>query len=166
MEINVTMRAGIGISLVNGSHEELLYARFGGIVVSARRMDETYQMTGSVDVIQIDNQLLNSDKWQVLYCQPEVLMPDDDSHSPWANGDLPPGVSGTARPALKLEMNCTPMKHYDAFDCFRVKLCDLDVQLDELLLWKLVQFAQASEAASSVQQRTLSLPPNTEYVSS
>ncbi|KAK6036271.1 hypothetical protein COOONC_26224 [Cooperia oncophora] len=43
-------------------------------------------------------------------------MPDDDSHSPWANGDLPPGVSGTARPALKLEMNCTPMKHYDAFD--------------------------------------------------
>ncbi|KAK6015042.1 hypothetical protein OSTOST_19541 [Ostertagia ostertagi] len=162
LEINVTMRAGIGVSLVNGSHEELLYARFGGIVLSARRMDETYQMTGSVDVIQIDNQLLNSDKWQVLYCQPELLMPDDYGHSPWANGDLPPGVSGTARPALKLEMNCTPMKHYDAFDCFRIKLCDLDVQLDELLLWKLVQFAQASDAASSVQQRTLSLPPNTD----
>ncbi|KAK6050650.1 hypothetical protein COOONC_11845 [Cooperia oncophora] len=95
---------------------------------------EKFQQGASVE---IDNQLLNSDKWQVLYCQPEVLMPDDDSHSPWANGDLPPGVSGTARPALKLEMNCTPMKHYDAFDCFRVKLCDLDVQLDELLLWKL-----------------------------
>ncbi|VDO43568.1 unnamed protein product, partial [Haemonchus placei] len=142
LEVNVTMRAGIGVSLVNGSHEELLYARFGGIVLSARRMDETYQLTGSVDVIQIDNQLLNSDKWQVLYCQPEV--------------------SGTARPALKLEMNCTPMKHYDAFDCFRLKLCDLDVQLDELLLWKLVQFAQATEAASSVQHRTLSLPPNTD----
>ncbi|VDL79524.1 unnamed protein product [Nippostrongylus brasiliensis] len=127
----------------------------------------------------IDNQLLSSDKWQVLYCQPEVLMPDDDPHGPWANEDLPPGVSTTSRPALKLEMNCTPMKHYDAFlpsefdldkipcnccsfKCFRVKLCDLDVQLDELLLWKLVQFAQASDAASSVQQKTLSLPPNTD----
>uniref|UniRef100_A0A8L8KNU0 Ricin B-type lectin domain-containing protein n=1 Tax=Heligmosomoides polygyrus TaxID=6339 RepID=A0A8L8KNU0_HELPZ len=172
LEINVTMRSGIGISLVNGSHEELLYARFGGIVLSARRLDETYQMTGSVDVIQIDNQLLNSDKWQVLYCQPELLVSEDDVS--WGNGELPTGVSGTARPALKLEMNCTPMKHYDAFDvsysclaftpeyCFRVKLCDLDVQLDELLLWKLVQFAQASDAASSVQQRTLSLPPNTD----
>lgn len=49
----MTMRSGIGISLVNGSHEELLYARFGGIVLSARRLDETYQMTGSVDVIQV-----------------------------------------------------------------------------------------------------------------
>ncbi|WKX95651.1 hypothetical protein Q1695_012255 [Nippostrongylus brasiliensis] len=162
LEINVTMRSGVGISLVNGSHEELLYARFGGIVVSSRLLDGTYQMTGSVDVIQIDNQLLSSDKWQVLYCQPEVLMPDDDPHGPWVNEDLPPGVSTTSRPALKLEMNCTPMKHYDAFDCFRVKLCDLDVQLDELLLWKLVQFAQASDAASSVQQKTLSLPPNTD----
>ncbi|KAK6738708.1 hypothetical protein RB195_020676 [Necator americanus] len=162
LEMNVTMRAGLGISLVNGCHEELLYARFGGIVLSAKRLEETYLMTGSVDVIQIDNQLLNSDKWQVLHCQPETIGADEDGYGSYVNGDLPPGVSGTPRPALKLEMNCTPMKHYDAFDCFRIKLCDLDVQLDELLLWKLVQFAQASDAASSVQQKTLSLPPNTD----
>ncbi|RCN34773.1 hypothetical protein ANCCAN_19384 [Ancylostoma caninum] len=162
LEMNVTMRAGLGISLVNGCHEELLYARFEGIVLSAKRLEETYLMTGSVDKIQIDNQLLSSDRWQVLYCQPEAIGIDEEGNGMYINGDLPPGVSGTPRPALKLEMNCTPMKHYDAFDCFRVKLCDLDVQLDELLLWKLVQFAQASDAASSVQQKTLSLPPNTD----
>ncbi|EPB76688.1 hypothetical protein ANCCEY_04198 [Ancylostoma ceylanicum] len=69
----------------------------------------------------------------------------------YINGDLPPGVSLTCASLLFLLSTC-----------FRLKLCDLDVQLDELLLWKLVQFAQASDAASSVQQKTLSLPPNTD----
>ncbi|KJH48828.1 hypothetical protein DICVIV_05018 [Dictyocaulus viviparus] len=160
LDINVTMKSGIGISLINGSHEELIYARFGGIMIAAQHLEDTYQLTASVDVIQIDNQLLNSDTWQVLSCQPELFGSDDEGNASWSNGSLPPVTHGKARPALKLEMNCTPKKHYDAFDCFRLKLCDLDVHLDELLLWKLVQFVQASDAASSVQEKTLSMPPN------
>ncbi|CAD6197787.1 unnamed protein product [Caenorhabditis auriculariae] len=154
LDISITMRNGLGISLVNGQYEELLYAHFGGIVLSARRSNNTYQLTGSVDVIQIDNQLLSSDRWQVLYCQQDVDQGEDED-----GDELPAGLT-SARPALKLEMNCTPMKHYDSFDCFRVKLCDMYVQLDELLLWKIVQMAQASDAAASVQQRALNLPPS------
>ncbi|UMM18768.1 hypothetical protein L5515_014679 [Caenorhabditis briggsae] len=156
LDVSITMRAGLGISVVNGLQEELIYAHFGGIVVSARKIDKTYQMTGSVDVIQIDNQLLSSDRWQVLYCQPDAGNYEDQMV------DLPAGVPVTGRPALKLEMNCTSMKHYDSFDCFRLKVCDMSVQLDELLLWKVVQMAQSSDASSSVQQRALNLPPNTE----
>uniref|UniRef100_A0A8R1HWG4 Ricin B-type lectin domain-containing protein n=1 Tax=Caenorhabditis japonica TaxID=281687 RepID=A0A8R1HWG4_CAEJA len=156
VDVSITMRGGLGISVVNGLQEELIYAHFSGIVVSARRIDKTYQMTGSVDVIQIDNQLLSSDRWQVLYCQPDSAQNLDEQF------DMPAGIPTTGRPALKLEMNCTPMKHYDSFDCFRLKVCDMSVQLDELLLWKIVQMAQSSDAASSVQQRSLNSPPNTE----
>lgn len=157
LDVSITMRGGLGISVVNGLQEELIYAHFGGIAISARRIDKTYQMTGSVDVIQVDNQLLSSDRWQVLYCQPDAGQNYDDQMV-----DLPAGVPVTGRPALKLEMNCTSMKHYDSFDCFRLKVCDMSVQLDELLLWKVVQMAQSSDASSSVQQRALNLPPNTE----
>ncbi|CAI2346071.1 unnamed protein product [Caenorhabditis sp. 36 PRJEB53466] len=129
LDVNITMRGGLGISVVNGIQEELIYAHFGGIAVNAHRVDKTYQMTCSVNVIQIDNQLLSSDRWQACF---------------------------------ELEMNCTSMKHYDSFDCFRLKVCDMSVQLDELLLWKIVQMAQSSDVASSVQQRALNLPPNTE----
>ncbi|VDK74649.1 unnamed protein product [Cylicostephanus goldi] len=87
------MRAGLGISLVNGNHEELIYARFEGIVLSAKRLEDTYLMTGSVDKLQIDNQLLYSDRWQVLYCQPEVMGLDEEGSGTYINGDLPPGVS-------------------------------------------------------------------------
>ncbi|CAI5441534.1 unnamed protein product [Caenorhabditis angaria] len=157
LDVSITMRGGIGISIINGLHEELIYARFSGIFVSARRIDQTYEMTGSVDVIQIDNQLLSSDKWQVLYCQPDTMNGYDEQME-----EVPTGVSVNGRQALKLEMNCTPMKHYDSFDCFRLKICDMCVQLDELLCWKIVQMAQSSDASSAVQQTALNLPPNTE----
>ncbi|CAB3411170.1 unnamed protein product [Caenorhabditis bovis] len=157
LDVSISMRGGIGISVVNGEHEELIYAHFGGIFLSARRVENTYQMTGSVNVIQVDNQLLTSDRWQVLYCQQENFVVTEEHLD-----EAPTGVSMNVRPALKLEMNCTPMKHYDSFDCFRLKVCDMSVQLDELLLWKLVQMVQSSDASSSVQQKALNLPPNTE----
>ena len=49
----VTMRAGLGISFVNGLYEELVYAHFGGIVAHGRTIDNSYQATVSVDVIQV-----------------------------------------------------------------------------------------------------------------
>uniref|UniRef100_A0A915ASC0 Vacuolar protein sorting-associated protein 13D n=5 Tax=Parascaris univalens TaxID=6257 RepID=A0A915ASC0_PARUN len=150
-EMNISMRGGIGISLINGQHEELIYARFHGIALHANRRGQTYQITNSVELIQVDNQLLSTERWQVLYCQQNAL-----------TGDPDPADHMVMRPALKLEMNCSPFEHYDAFDCFRVKLCDMSVQLDELLMWKLIQFVQESEAADSVQPSALVQPPNTE----
>uniref|UniRef100_A0AAF5PWJ8 Ricin B-type lectin domain-containing protein n=2 Tax=Wuchereria bancrofti TaxID=6293 RepID=A0AAF5PWJ8_WUCBA len=150
-ELNVSMQNGIGLSFINGLHEELIYARFQGIVLHVNRQGPTYQITGSVEVIQADNQLLTTDRWQVLFCQQDMTGTD-------------PGLqeSHVSVPALKLEMNWTPLEHYDAFDCFRLKMCDLSVQLDETLLWKIVQFVQKTEAAESMKPNTLLQPPNTE----
>ncbi|VDN01283.1 unnamed protein product [Thelazia callipaeda] len=147
-DLNISMRNGIGLSFINGLHEELIYARFQGIVLHINRQSSTYQVTGSVEA---DNQLLSTDRWQVLFCQQDAVN--------YESGFV---ESPVLIPALKLEMNCTPLKHYDAFDCFRLKLCDLSVQLDETLLWKIVQFVQKSEAAESMKPDVLSQPPNTE----
>ncbi|KAM3719637.1 Intermembrane lipid transfer protein [Dirofilaria immitis] len=149
-EINVSMRNGIGLSFINGYHEELIYARFQGIVLHMNRQGPTYQITGSVEVIQADNQMLTTDRWQVLFCQQDVSAESDP---------LEPHVSV---PALKLEVSYTPLEYYDAFDCFRLKMCDLSVQLDETLLWKIVQFVQKAEAAECMKPNALLQPPNTE----
>uniref|UniRef100_A0A1I7VNQ7 Ricin B-type lectin domain-containing protein n=1 Tax=Loa loa TaxID=7209 RepID=A0A1I7VNQ7_LOALO len=149
-EVNVSMRNGIGLSFINGLHEELIYARFQGIVLHVNRQGPTYQMTGSVEVIQADNQLLTTDRWQVLFCQQDTTSIESNLES------------HVSFPALKLEMNCMPLEHYDAFDCFRLKMCDLSIQLDETLLWKIVQFVQEAEAAESMKPNALLQPPNTE----
>uniref|UniRef100_A0A183EI52 Ricin B-type lectin domain-containing protein n=1 Tax=Gongylonema pulchrum TaxID=637853 RepID=A0A183EI52_9BILA len=109
-EVNVSMRNGIGLSFINGLHEELIYARFQGIVLHVNRQGRTHQITGSVEVIQADNQLLATDRWQVLFCQQGAVSSGESGHSD----------TQVVVPALKLEMNCTPMEHYDAFDvrCF------------------------------------------------
>ncbi|CAG9534944.1 unnamed protein product [Cercopithifilaria johnstoni] len=150
-EVNVSMRNGIGLSFINGLHEELIYARFQGIVLHVNRQGPTHQITGSVEVIQADNQLLTTDRWQVLFCQQDMT-------------SIESGLSEShvSVPAVKLEMNWTPLEHYDAFDCFRLKMCNLSVQLDETLLWKIVQFVQKAEAAESMKPNTLLQPPNIE----
>lgn len=48
----------------------------------------------------------------MLYCEVNALKDDADSID--SHNDVLSAI--TMRPALKLEMNCTPMEHYDAFD--------------------------------------------------
>ncbi|PAV60084.1 hypothetical protein WR25_19570 isoform B [Diploscapter pachys] len=108
----VTMRNGIGVSVINSLSEELVYGRMSGISLFAS-LKGNYQMTASIDSIQI-------------------------------------------------EFDVTPRNYYYSFDCFRMKLCELTLHIDALLLWKLIHFAQSSNASASVQQKSLSLPPNTD----
>uniref|UniRef100_A0AC35FWT7 Ricin B-type lectin domain-containing protein n=1 Tax=Panagrolaimus sp. PS1159 TaxID=55785 RepID=A0AC35FWT7_9BILA len=153
----------IGISLVNNMAEELIYIRFQGVQMHFCRIDKTYQITGHVNTIQADNQLLTTDRWQVLYCQVNALNGGDIdspnfeslSNSSPNEFDLP------IRPALKFELNCTPMEHYDAFDCFRIKLCDMCILLDETLLWKLVHFMHET-GADVISKDSMLQPPNIE----
>uniref|UniRef100_A0A7E4V788 Bactericidal permeability-increasing protein n=1 Tax=Panagrellus redivivus TaxID=6233 RepID=A0A7E4V788_PANRE len=162
----LSLPSGIGVSLVNRNHEELVYMRLQGVQVDVSRIESTYQLTGHVNVIQADNQLLMTDRWHVLYCQVNCLKgayvdgPDTPNSSSSSTSFI--DLHTPLRPALKLEMNCTPMEHYDAFDCFRVKLCDMCVLLDETLLWKLVQFMQETDATEVVSTSSMVLPPNIE----
>ena len=112
----IHMPAGIGISLVNDVAEELIYARFQGVQMHFCRIEKTYQITGYVNVVQIDNQTLTTDRWQVLYCHTNAIKGTDDDKSDISSPTGSESSSITVRPALKLEMNYTPMEHYDAFD--------------------------------------------------
>uniref|UniRef100_A0A915ER72 Fragile site-associated protein C-terminal domain-containing protein n=1 Tax=Ditylenchus dipsaci TaxID=166011 RepID=A0A915ER72_9BILA len=149
------MKAGIGVSLINNAHEELIYLRFKGVKMHVLKQADTYQFNGHVDTLQADNQLLNTDRWQLLYCDTRSECLPDAVDSQTADG--PP-----VKPALSIELNCTPMQHYDAFDSFRIKLCDLCILLDETLLWKIIQFVQETGTAHSVQPKALLAPPDIE----
>ena len=111
IDAEIKMAAGIGISLISGHNEELIYARFQGVQMHLCRIEATYQVTGHVNLIQVDNQVLMTERWPVLYCQVNSLKDvDDETLMNSKNIDIP------MKPALKLEMNCTPKQHYDAFD--------------------------------------------------
>uniref|UniRef100_A0A914WU78 Vacuolar protein sorting-associated protein 13 DH-like domain-containing protein n=1 Tax=Plectus sambesii TaxID=2011161 RepID=A0A914WU78_9BILA len=146
VEVNVFMDKGVGLSLVNGLFEELVYCRLEGLLIFGKIENGTYSLTGQVMQIQADNQLLTAEQWPVLYCRAK-------------QSDEPNKYE--VIPALRLEMRWSPMHNYDAFDCFRAKLRKISVKLDENLLWKLVQFMQMS-GAESVQPALLLQPPNTE----
>uniref|UniRef100_A0A1I7RJH0 Ras-associating domain-containing protein n=1 Tax=Bursaphelenchus xylophilus TaxID=6326 RepID=A0A1I7RJH0_BURXY len=114
MEVRLEVPAGLGISVVNNQSEELIYALFKGLEFTVMKTDSTYQMTGSVSVIQIDNQLLYAEKWPVLYCEVNALKTEGET--PESPGTFEPPAMRLTKPALKLEMSCNPRTHYDAFD--------------------------------------------------
>ncbi|CAI4229925.1 unnamed protein product [Auanema sp. JU1783] len=157
-ELSISMKSGIGISIINGLYEEILYGRLSLIEACAQIHNESYSLHASIGHIQVDNQLNGAEKVPLIYYQ---TLNSEDLEAEQTR-DLPAGVPSAHSPALKLEMNCTPKKNYDAFDCFRLKFCNVNVNLDELILWKLIQFVQASDVSSSVQQKALNLPPNLE----
>ncbi|KAK0393450.1 hypothetical protein QR680_000217 [Steinernema hermaphroditum] len=142
-EISVSMPSGVGFSLINGRDEELLYARFHGVSFHTRVSENNYRLTASVNVIQIDNQLTTSDKWQFVFCHMDAL--NDEADTP---------TYGENTERIDEWSNCAK--------CFRVKVSDMCVQLDEMLLWKLIEFIQESGATDSFQPDTLLQPPNME----
>ncbi|KAF8360520.1 hypothetical protein PRIPAC_87443 [Pristionchus pacificus] len=147
-DINLQLTSGMGLSLVSGSHEELLYLRLSGLQVYGKKSGESLQLTASVDQIQMDNQLISScDQWTVVSCRSEHLG-GDSIQSPLA-----------VRPALKLEMNCTPFKHYDSFDVFRIRLSPLSLRFDEILLWKVVHLINSCRSSNDSQLHLT--PPDT-----
>uniref|UniRef100_A0A914YK24 Uncharacterized protein n=1 Tax=Panagrolaimus superbus TaxID=310955 RepID=A0A914YK24_9BILA len=141
----INIPAGFGISLVNNTtSEELIYARFRGVQIIFCRVEKIYIFSGHVLSLQVDNQLLNAETWHFLYCQVNALKGkiSDESDSSPNSSLLEPDQSSPIFPAIKIEISYTPMEDYDAVDCFRIKFCDMCMHIDEILLWKLVQFYQ------------------------
>ncbi|GMT14509.1 hypothetical protein PFISCL1PPCAC_5806 [Pristionchus fissidentatus] len=150
MDINLQLKSGVGLSLINSAHEELVYLRLSGLQLYGKKSGDSMQLTASVDHIQMDNQLLSSSSSHstLLSCRSEHLMGGDSGQSPLA-----------VRPALKLEMNSTPFKHYDSFDVFRIRLSPLSLRLDEILLWKVVHLINSCRSSNDSQLHLT--PPDT-----
>ncbi|GMR36378.1 hypothetical protein PMAYCL1PPCAC_06573 [Pristionchus mayeri] len=147
-DMNLQLMSGVGVSLVSSAREELLYLRLSGLQVYGKKSGDSIQLTASVDHIQMDNQLISSSSDStVLSCRSEHLGMDS-VQSPLA-----------VRPALKLEMNCTPFKHYDSFDVFRIRLSPLSLRLDEMLLLKVALLIDSCRSSNDSQLHLT--PPDT-----
>uniref|UniRef100_A0AC35U203 Chorein_N domain-containing protein n=1 Tax=Rhabditophanes sp. KR3021 TaxID=114890 RepID=A0AC35U203_9BILA len=165
-DVTLSMQKGIGISIINTKHEELIYSLMSGLSLNLSYQNKTYTSTVLVKAIQIDNQLQGSQRFHLFYCEPdaqnrESLELPNKSHHLSESQHLQ-HFMGSLKPALKLELKCTPKQHYDAFECLRIKVGDMSVNLDELLLWKMVEFAQESGTAESVKTQFLLQPPSTD----
>ncbi|KAI6238683.1 Ricin B-type lectin domain-containing protein [Aphelenchoides fujianensis] len=162
LDARLEMPAGVGVSLVSGQSEELVYAHLRGVELVVMRAGATFQLSGYVAAFQADNQLLGAERWPFLFCETNALRPDDAAAEVAAQTGARLPLTPAQRPALKLELSWTPQRHYDAFDCLRVRLADACLWLDEQLLWRLAHFVRESDAAAAVQPAALQQPPNLE----
>ncbi|KAL3123499.1 hypothetical protein niasHT_000895 [Heterodera trifolii] len=104
--------------------EELCYGRLSGIKLNVGKFKATYRINCHIDSIQMDNQIIGADRWHFLFCDPGALKDE-------------PMVG---LPALAFEMSYTPSEFFDVYECFRLKLSNACILLDEQLLWRLVHF--------------------------
>ncbi|KAI6230473.1 Ricin B-type lectin domain-containing protein [Aphelenchoides fujianensis] len=162
LDARLEMPAGVDVSLVSGQSEELVYAHLRGVELVVMRAGATFQLSGYVAAFQADNQLLGAERWPFLFCETNALRPDDAAAEVAAQTGARLPLTPAGRPALKLELSWTPQRHYDAFDCLRVRLADACLWLDEQLLWRLAHFVRESDAAAAVQPAALQQAPNLE----
>ena len=81
-ELQVTMMAksGIGLSLVcRDPPEELLYAFMSNVVIDFQQTEETVALDGSIQNMQIDNQLSEA-QFPVILCLTPATRSDEVSH--------------------------------------------------------------------------------------
>ncbi|CAK5099026.1 unnamed protein product [Meloidogyne enterolobii] len=140
LNIQLDLPAGIGISLIGNNcennnnnsvdelqqQEELIYARFYSVRIGIlKHQNNTYVFNCSSQSIQFDNQILGADRHNLFFCDPNALR-DEPVVGPF--------------PALNFEMSYTSTDILDAYESFRLKLCNSCVLLDEQLIWRLVYF--------------------------
>lgn len=74
----------------------------------------------------MDNQIFGADRFHFFFCDPSALRDDEPLAGPL--------------PALNFEISYTCSEFWDAYESFRLKLCNSCILLDEQLLWRLINF--------------------------
>jgi hypothetical protein len=164
LELYVNLTGGIGISLVqwlNQEYEELVYAYLKSLEVTFDQTSVDQKLTLTIQSIQICNQLINAFKQNLLCIQTAPFGVSSASASAGAGGGS--GASATSSNSLQLVksshhndtllLNKKQMAlEIDLLRKFRnmdgpvyiehllVNLDDVNLQIEERLLWKLIQF--------------------------
>ena len=147
-EVYVHLSGGIGISLViwlNQEYEELVYAYFKMIGLNFEQTESQRKIELKIDSIQACNQLLNSQRKNLIYIQ----MPTNSSIEGFDGGSLameksrmiPSNPFKNYPPALSVKI----LQNFNYENLILVKvleidLADVNLQIEEKLLWKLLQF--------------------------
>ncbi|KAL8611447.1 hypothetical protein ACOMHN_014502 [Nucella lapillus] len=136
MEISLSLRDGVGISLVNSTPEELVYVRLRNIQVEISARHSHVNIEASVADVKVDNQLFGAVRPVMVYVMPVIRDVPDNS------------------PALHINAQKVPSAKWNAeiFKHMIVSTKRLTVHLEERLLWKLLQFAGFKKDTSDLQR--------------
>ncbi|RMZ96835.1 vacuolar sorting-associated 13D isoform X2 [Brachionus plicatilis] len=145
-ELYVNLSGGIGLSVINWKqqeYEELLYAYFKSIELSFDQSQNEQKFILGIQSIQVCNQLVDASRQNLAY-----------SIQTGAKHDL----------ALKIDfLRKLRPDHSPIFiQHLIVNLLDLNVHLEEKLLWKLIQFLHATKQLPERVQN-VSIESNSSY---
>ncbi|XP_041352246.1 vacuolar protein sorting-associated protein 13D-like isoform X2 [Gigantopelta aegis] len=126
IEVEINLRGGIGISVVNSLPEELLYITLGTISMTFSSEADLMTMDGQVGLLQIDNQMFGAQRSVLLFVTPQTRSDVADNT---------PALHITAHKVRSAKWNAEIFKH------LIVSTKKMTVHLEEKLLWKLLQFA-------------------------
>ncbi|XP_071113916.1 intermembrane lipid transfer protein VPS13D-like [Haliotis cracherodii] len=136
IEVIFNLKGGLGVSLVNSVPEELVYISLSNITVEMTSRVDLMTLDLSVGEVQIDNQFLGAQRRVVMYV------------TPISRKDVPDNT-----PALHITAHKVPSTKWNA-DIFKhlyVSNKRMTVHLEEMLLWKLIQFFGYHKADANIQ---------------
>ncbi|KAL5009744.1 hypothetical protein ScPMuIL_012049 [Solemya velum] len=136
IEVSLQLK-GIGLSLVNQQPEELLYALLRNIMIDYTATPTSVTVDASVANIQVDNQLFGTQRTVMLHI------------TPTSKSDVPDNT-----PALHIAAQRVPHNEWNA-DIYKymvISMKKLTLQLEERLLWKLLQFIGFGEAEGDIHK--------------
>ncbi|WAR08719.1 VP13D-like protein [Mya arenaria] len=127
---DLNLKGGVGISLVNTVPEELLYISLKNITLNYREGMKAVTFEVTVGNIQADNQLLGAMHTAMLFVTPTSKNDTvDNHHALWISAHRLPNMG----------WNAEIYKH------LLIKMKKMSLQLDEVLLWKLIQYARIDQ---------------------
>lgn len=183
LELYVNLTGGIGLSLIhwstNQDYEELIYAYLKSLEVAFDQTSLEQKLTLSIQSVQVCNQLMNATKQNLLCIQTGAVFNPAASSTNSSSGSSSGGQLVKSRnhneyllvtkkqTALEIEF-LRKFRNLDGpvyIENLAVNLSDVNLQIEERLLWKLIQFfgimskaeSQASELSGSSETKFSSL---------
>lgn len=127
LEICMSLKGGLGVSLVNHTPEELVYISLQNISLEYLSNHNSTTADISVASIQVDNKLFTATRPVLLYVTPTSSTQRDGP-------DNRSALHVVAQKILNSKWNAEIYKH------LIVNMKKLSIQIEEQLLWKLPQF--------------------------
>lgn len=141
LELYVNLSGGIGVSLIqwfNQEYEELVYSYFKSLEVNFDRNSLEQKLLLGIQSIQICNQLINASRQNLL------LVHTNSAGSAQSSSSLSSATSNETHNELAVKIDFLQKFRLNNSQVYIehliLSLSDLNLQIEEQLLWKLIQF--------------------------
>ena len=146
-EFYINLTGGIGISVIqwlNQEYEELMYVNLKLLEINFEQSQNEQKVVLKIQSIQVCNQLLNSQRQNLLLIPiPQQLSAPDEANLLLSKPKEALKVDFYRR--FKLNENILTIEH------LLIDLSDVNFQIEEKLLWKIIQFLGINYKQSSYE---------------